>query len=133
LRVTIDVPSRLRNVRLPPLLLQPLVENAVKHGIGQKQSGGQVVIRARVERTDSDQRQLALTVEDTGAGTSYQALERGRASGVGLRNVERRLECQYGPASSLSIRTAPDAGTVVEIRLPLAVKPAAADVHRVAS
>ena len=99
LGVTIDVPSRLRNVRLPPLLLQPLVENAVKHGIAQKQSGGQVVIRARIERTDSDQRQLALTVEDTGAGASSQALERGRASGVGLRNVERRLECQYGPAA----------------------------------
>ena len=91
------------------------------------------MIRARVERTDSDQRQLALTVEDTGAGTSHQALERGRASGVGLRNVERRLECQYGPAGSLSIRTAPGAGTVVEIRLPLAVKTAAADVHQVAS
>jgi two-component system LytT family sensor kinase len=133
LGVTINVPSRLRNVRLPPLLLQPLVENAVKHGIAQKQSGGQVVIRARIERTDGDQRQLALTVEDTGAGASSQALERGRASGVGLRNVERRLECQYGPAGSLSIQTAPDAGTVVEIRIPLAVKTATADVHQVAS
>jgi sensor histidine kinase YesM len=133
LSVTIDVPSRLRHVRLPPLLLQPLVENAVKHGIAQQQSGGRVVIRARIERTDSEQRQLALTVEDTGAGASPQALERGRASGVGLRNVERRLECQYGPASSLSIQTAPDAGTVVEIRLPLTVKIAATDVHQVAS
>ena len=133
LRVSIDVPARLRNVRLPPLLLQPLVENAVKHGIAQKQSGGQVVIRARVERTDGDQRQLALTVEDTGAGSSSQTLERGRAAGVGLRNVERRLECQYGAAGSLSIQSAPDAGTVVEIRIPIAVKSAAADVHQVAS
>ena len=133
LSVTIDVPSRLRNVRLPPLLLQPLVENAVKHGIAQKQSGGQVVIRARIERTDTDQRQLALTVEDTGAGASPQALERGRASGVGLRNVERRLECQYGPASSVSIQTSPDAGTVVEIRMPVAVKIATTDVHQVVS
>lgn len=133
LGVTIDVPSRLRSVRLPPLLLQPLVENAVKHGIGQKQSGGQVVIRARIERTHNDQRQLALTIEDTGAGASHQTLERGRASGVGLRNVQRRLECQYGPAGTLSIQTAPDAGTVVEIRVPLAVKTAATDVHQVAS
>jgi two-component system LytT family sensor kinase len=133
LYVTVDVPSRLRSVRVPPLVLQPLVENAVKHGIAQKERGGQVVIRARIERTESDERQLALTVEDTGAGASAQALERGRASGVGLRNVERRLECLYGAAGSLSILTAPDAGTVVEIRLPVTVKTAAVDIRQVAS
>src|SRR5439155_11556149 len=133
LRVTIDVPPRLRNIRLPPLLLQPLVENAVKHGIGHKQTGGQVLIRARVERMDADQRRLALTVEDTGAGTTPQTLERGRASGVGLRNVERRLACQYGDAASLSIRTVLDEGTVVEIRVPLVIKTIAADTAQVAS
>jgi hypothetical protein len=133
LRVTVDVPTRLRNIRLPPLLLQPLVENAVKHGIGNKQSGGEVVIRARVERTDGLQRHLALTVQDTGAGTTFQALERGRATGVGLRNVERRLECQYGTAGSLKVHTVPDEGTVVEIRLPLATRIADADVRQVAS
>jgi two-component system LytT family sensor kinase len=133
LRVTIEVPARLRNIRLPPLLLQPLVENAVKHGIGHKQSGGEVVIRARVERDGGDQRRLALTVQDTGAGSTLQALERGRAAGVGLRNVERRLECQYGAAGSLSIRTAPDEGTVVEVRVPLVVKGTNTNVQRVAS
>jgi two-component system LytT family sensor kinase len=133
LRVTIDVPSRLRHIRLPPLLLQPLVENAVKHGIAQKQSGGEVVIRARVKRTGVNQRKLALTVEDTGAGSSYQSLERGRASGVGLRNVERRLECQYGAAGSLSIESSCDAGTIVEICVPLSIAATARDVHKVAS
>jgi two-component system LytT family sensor kinase len=132
LLVTIDVPARLRSIRVPSLILQPLVENAVKHGIGQKQSGGQVAICARVERTGDGQRRLALTIQDSGAGTTPHALERGRASGVGLRNVERRLECQYGAAGSLSIRTAPDRGTVVEIRIPLAVK-ATGDVRQVAS
>ena len=68
LRVTIDVPSRLRNIRLPPLVLQPLVENAVKHGIAQKQIGGEVAIRARVDRGSDDNRQLSLVVEDTGPG-----------------------------------------------------------------
>ncbi len=133
LRATVDVPPRLRNVRLPPLLLQPLVENAVKHGIGHKQSGGQVIIRARVEHGGDDHRSLALTVEDTGAGATPQALERGRAAGVGLRNVERRLACQYGDAGSLSIRTTAGQGTTVEICLPLAIKTATADVHQVAS
>jgi two-component system LytT family sensor kinase len=119
LRVTIDVPARLRNIRVPPLVLQPLVENAVKHGIAHKQSGGEVAIRGRVNRLDDDHRQLSLIVQDTGAGATTEALQRGRTIGVGLRNVERRLECQYGNAASLSIRTTPGEGTFVEIRLPV--------------
>jgi len=134
LRVTIDVPPRVRSIRLPSLLLQPLVENAVKHGIAHKQSGGEVVVRARIERIGEERRQLSLTVQDTGAGTTPLALERGRTAGVGLRNVERRLECQYGASASLSIRTVSGEGTVVEIRLPLCAKTAdAADVRQVAS
>ena len=133
LRVTISVPRRLRSTPLPPLVLQPLVENALKHGIANTQRGGEVAIRVRVDRT-TGQRQLLITVADTGAGTTPDALARGRTSGVGLRNVERRLACQYGRAASLSIRTAPGEGTVVEIRLPVSA-PAAVDrdVHEVAS
>lgn len=133
LRVTVDVPVQLRNIPLPPFLLQPLVENAVKHGIAHKQSGGDVVIRAQIDRTSDDQRRLALTVEDTGAGATEQTLEHGRASGVGLRNVERRLTCQYGDAASLSIRTVPEEGTVVEVRVPLVIKTISANVEQVAS
>ena len=134
LHVSIDVPSKLRNIRLPPLVLQPIVENAVKHGIAQKQSGGHLAIRARVDGIDTNQRQLSITVEDTGAGATAEALEHGRNIGVGLRNVERRLECQYGAAASLSIRTVPERGTIVEIRVPVTVKPAEhRDVQQVAS
>jgi two-component system LytT family sensor kinase len=133
LHVTIDVPARLRSIRLPPLVLQPLVENAVKHGIAHKQLGGDVVIRARVERIKDEGRQLVITIEDTGAGATPQALQRGRSAGVGLRNVERRLECQYGTAASVSIRTTPGEGTVVDIRLPVTKAVADPDVHKVAS
>jgi len=133
LHVTIDVPARLRSIRLPPLVLQPLVENAVKHGIAHKQLGGDVVIRARVERLKDEGRQLLITIEDTGAGATPQALQRGRSAGVGLRNVERRLECQYGTAASVSIRTTPGEGTVVDIRLPVTKAAADPDVHQVAS
>lgn len=133
LHVTIDVPSRLRHIRLPPLVLQPLVENAVKHGIAQKQIGGEVVIRAKVERISDDNRQLCLIVEDTGAGTTSEGLQQGRTTGVGLRNVQRRLECHYGDAASLSINTTSGEGTRVEIRMPVDLKiTEERDVHRVA-
>ena len=133
LRVTIDVPPRIRNIRLPPLVLQPIVENAVKHGIAQKQIGGEVAIRARVDRISEDNRQLSLVVEDTGAGTTSEALQQGRSTGVGLRNVQRRLECHYGDAASLSIRTTLGEGTLVEIRMPVVVKVTdERDVHQVA-
>jgi len=122
LRVTIDVPARLRSIRLPPLVLQPLVENAVKHGIAQKQAGGEVTIRGRVERLQDGRRQLSLIVRDTGAGSTAALLQRGRETGVGLRNVERRLECQYGPDAGLSIDTASGLGTTVEIRVPVEFK-----------
>ena len=119
LRVTVDVAAGLRLIRVPPLVLQPLVENAVKHGIANKQSGGEITIRATVERLENNVRQLSVVVQDTGAGTSPEALQRGRDVGVGLRNIERRLQHQYGANASLSIRTAPGEGTTAEIRLPV--------------
>jgi signal transduction histidine kinase len=121
LRVTIDVPAKLRSIRLPPLVLQPLVENAVKHGIGQKQIGGEVTIRARIDHRQS-KRFLSVVVQDTGAGTTAALLQLGRETGVGLRNVERRLECQYGSDGSLSIQTVPGEGTTVEIHIPVDLK-----------
>jgi two-component system LytT family sensor kinase len=121
LRVTIDVSPKLRHVRVPPLILQPLVENAVKHGIAQKQAGGDVIVRARIRpRPDgAHARDLELTIHDTGSGSTPEALARGRAAGVGLQNVERRLACQYGRAASLDVRSTPGIGTTVEVRLPV--------------
>ncbi|HEX9368386.1 MAG TPA: histidine kinase, partial [Vicinamibacterales bacterium] len=119
LRATLDVPARLANLRVPPLVLQPIVENAVKHGISPQRDGGDVRVSARIERGEDGASQLILVVSDTGAGAAPDDLQRGRQMGVGLRNVERRLACQYGDAASLSIRTEPNAGTTVEIRLPV--------------
>ncbi len=116
LRVRIDVPQALRTIRLPPLLLQPIVENAVKHGIAPLRHGGDVTVTARVH--GSAPRTLILTVNDTGAGATPRELERGREDGVGLSNIERRLARQYGTAATLAITTEAGSGTTVEIRMP---------------
>jgi two-component system LytT family sensor kinase len=118
LRVRIDVAQKLKSVRVPPLLLQPLVENAVKHGIAPLREGGEVVVSARLLPADHGRTGLSLTVRDTGAGTTLAELELRQRDGVGLRNVERRLACQYGAAASLTIQTAPGHGTTVTILLP---------------
>jgi signal transduction histidine kinase len=119
LRVSIDVPARLRSVPLPALLLQPLVENAVKHGVAPVATGGEVAIHARVDPWQPDARQLIVTIRDSGAGVSMDQLRVRREVGVGLRNVEHRLLGQYGSAASLSIESVPGGGTTVEVRLPV--------------
>lgn len=109
LRVSIDVPDDLRRVQLPPLVIQPLVENAIKHGIAPLRAGGEVKVTARLE----PERMIRIVVSDTGRGMTA------RGSGVGLSSVEKRLNRYYGRAGSLLIESAPGAGTVVTLRLPL--------------
>jgi signal transduction histidine kinase len=115
LRVLLDVPPELRGVRVPALLLQPLVENAIKHGITPQRAGGELVIWARLEK---DGEQLHLRISDTGQGASETTLAHGRQHGVGLANVEQRLKRHYGAAASLHLRSAPGVGTTVELSLP---------------
>ena len=101
------------NVPVPTLLLQPVVENAVRHGIGPRPSGGRVRVASRVEGET-----LVLTVDDNGVG--FDPVERrGRAgSGFGLRSAEDRVHA-LGTLASLDIVSAPGQGTVVTLRLPL--------------
>jgi two-component system LytT family sensor kinase len=120
LRVHLEVPLTLRHLRVPPLVLQPVVENAVKHGIAPQLRGGEVRVNATL---DGDT--LVLVVHDTGVGVSALALESGRRRGVGLSNIERRLEVQYGPAATMAIESEPGAGTIVTIRMPASPNTAA--------
>ncbi|HKX33567.1 MAG TPA: histidine kinase [Blastocatellia bacterium] len=126
LRVVIDVPAELHQLRIPPLVVQPLVENAIKHGIAPRKDGGEVIVTGRLESGPenlpapaSGSSVLCLSIRDTGVGVSELALTEGRRRGVGLANVERRLECFYGPAASLNFSSAPGQGTLAEIRVPL--------------
>ena len=120
-------------MRVPALVLQPIVENAVKHGIAPQRLGGDVHISARIAAADPAMRKLVLTVRDTGAGATAAAVANGRHAGVGLSNVERRLACQYGPDASLSIASEPGAGTTVEITLPVALRSEPYELEQVRS
>ncbi|ULL18316.1 response regulator [Paenibacillus sp. H1-7] len=99
---------------MPPLLLQPLVENAVRHGIGQKPNGGTVEIRAcRVPGG------VEFTVEDDGIGMGEELLfklNEDQGSGVGTGNVNRRLKMLYN--QTLRIDSEPDRGTIITFYLP---------------
>jgi two-component system LytT family sensor kinase len=126
LRITIDVPEELLSKRLPSLLVQPLVENAIKHGITPSRFGGQVSICARLEQSVAEQNPdaevLSISVIDTGIGASEIELARGRKRGVGLNNIEERLEFYGGKSASLRIRSTPGAGTIVELRVPAVLR-----------
>jgi two-component system LytT family sensor kinase len=117
-RVVLDVPEEVRQTRLPPLLLQPLVENAIKHGISPVRAGGSVTVWARTE-VALDGERLRVTVSDDGVGITVADLARRRVAGLGLSNVERRLACVYGSAATFAFESTPGVGTTVEITLPV--------------
>ncbi len=116
LSVKIDVPQNLRQTRIPALLIQPLVENAIKHGISPRRAGGEVVIQAWLS-VGKDA--LQIQVRDNGNGISEAELANGRKHGIGLQNVEQRIKRHYGNSGSFNISSAPDDGTTVELFLPL--------------
>ncbi|WP_034639997.1 sensor histidine kinase [Chitinilyticum aquatile] len=109
LNYRIDVPDELRDASLPPLLLQPLVENAIEHGIEPSLAGGTITIAAR-----SDNGRLQLSVSDTGIG-----LTAAPGNGVGLANVRQRLASLYGDAGQLQLHANSPSGVRAELHLPL--------------
>lgn len=120
LQVDIDVPPNLLKLRLPALLLQPLVENAIKHGISPSLRGGELRIVARIDATPGEER-LCLEVRDTGVGVDHNPESAGAESngGLGLCNVRRRMKGIYGERARLDFSSRPGEGTAVTLWLPL--------------
>jgi hypothetical protein len=116
LDVRIDVSAALKTLPVPCLIVQPLVENAVKHGVARAIQGGAVEVSARVEAAGPEGT-LVVTVRNTGAPLPPEGAV--RDGGVGLANVQRRLAGHYGRRGSLSLSAA-HGMTVAEIRLPVA-------------
>jgi signal transduction histidine kinase len=107
LSYSFDVDPAARDISIPPMILQPLVENAVRHGIGQKIEGGEVRVRARVTAG-----RLTLCVEDTGVGFGGE-----RPGGVGLSNTRERLQHAYGGTAEFRIEPLEPEGTAMVITL----------------
>jgi len=117
LRVVKELDANSLDVVVPSMLLQPLVENSIKHGLGPKVEGGSIYLRSRV--VDS---RLIIEVEDDGVGMGGAQLEESSSwagMGIGMANISERLQVLYGDTARLTIDSHEGKGTLIRIRLPL--------------
>lgn len=133
LRVCVDVPQALRHLRIPALVVQPLVENAIKHGVAPSTTGGDVEVSARLEGHGSLER-LHIVVRNTGAPlrvmdgrVDLATVASAKVDHLGVDNVRRRLAGHYGADATLTLGSEPGRGTVAELVVPLA---AAAELEK---
>jgi sensor histidine kinase YesM len=105
----IDIPDSLRNIMIPPLLIQPLVENAVKHGLEPAIDGGEISVQAI---RDGDI--VRITVSDSGMGIDVT----GTGNNIGLDNIKKRLELMYGNAGRLFLEENKPRGVKVVVEIP---------------
>jgi signal transduction histidine kinase len=110
LQVRLEVPDGLLSAEFPPMMIQSLVENAIKHGLEPKPEGGELALKAEILHG-----KLAITVADTGLGFGKAATA---GTGVGLANIRERLALLYGAAATLTVAENPGGGTVVTVTVP---------------
>jgi hypothetical protein len=118
LEIEINVAKDLEKLSVPSFVLQPLVENAVKHGISKAKSGGKITISACLDGK-KENNFLKLTVFDTGASNKTNDILQNRQKGVGLNNIEQRLLNYYGNSAGLSIESRNGDGMTAEIKIPV--------------
>lgn len=119
LRYRLELPAELESVTVPALLLQPLVENAIRHGLEPQIAGGDIEVCAR---TSPDGRMLVLEVLDNGAGLGGHAPATGPAPDqrhFGLAQVRERLHTLHGSQAALELEARRAGGTLARVRLPL--------------
>jgi two-component system LytT family sensor kinase len=116
LEVTVDVPEEARRAVVPSMSIQPLVENAVRHGVEQRAGSGRVEVTARVDGGD-----VVLAVTDDGAGIAPERVPvvlAGAGGGIGLSNVDARLRATFGERYALRIESALGEGTTALMTVP---------------
>jgi hypothetical protein len=112
LQYTLDLPQELADVPVPTLLLQPIVENSIQHGLEPKVGGGRIDVRARREGDA-----LAIEVSDTGVGIAHSQPQPGK--GFGMSQVRERLATLYGADAAMDFSAGPAGGARTRLRLPL--------------
>ena len=113
LQVRKEVGDDTLDVIVPSMILQPLVENSIKHGLSRKVGAGTILIRSRRENG-----RVIIEVEDDGMGFLMDALETPMSSGIGLTNVRERLHVIYGATYQLKLTSEPGKGTSARIEIP---------------
>ena len=101
------------DVIVPSMILQPLVENSIKHGFSRKVGGGRIVIRSVLQN-----RHAIIEVEDDGLGMTEARLDTALTDGIGLSNVNERLSVIYGAAYRVRISSVPNLGTIIRLEIP---------------
>ena len=113
LRVRKEIAPETIDVVVPSMILQPLVENSIKHGLSRKVGAGTITIRSW-----RDNARVMIEVEDDGMGFLLERLEQPMASGIGLANVRERLRVIYGASYQLTLSSEPGKGTRARIEIP---------------
>lgn len=113
LQVRLDVAPDTRTLLVPPMIIQPLAENAVRHGLAPKEEGGELVLRIVQEHA-----YLLLAVADNGAGARFASQDELLQNGTGLRNTDLRLRKMFGEECGLQIKNAKE-GFRVDFRIPI--------------
>ncbi len=114
LQVVKDLDPASLDIMVPSMLLQPLVENSIKHGLSGKIEGGSIVMRSRI-----DDSKLTIEVEDNGVGMNLQKKEGMNGTGIGMANVVERLQVLYGDSAKMTIDSTEGKGTLVKITMPI--------------
>jgi two-component system LytT family sensor kinase len=114
LKVDKEISLDTLDIIVPSMILQPLVENSIKHGLSRKVGGGRITITTSVKEG-----RTLIEVRDDGIGMSEERLEHAFAGGIGLSNVNERLRTIYGAACQLRLTSSPGRGTVASVEIPV--------------
>ncbi len=117
LRYTLELPDELRDVPVPPLLLQPLVENSIRHGLEPQVEGGAISVRAR-RATTAEGGAPGIVIEVSDSGVGLGAAPAAEGSGFGVAQVRERLAGAYGARGAMKLTPAAAGGTVATVILP---------------
>jgi two-component system LytT family sensor kinase len=115
LRVKKEIDPRTLAVLVPSILLQPLIENSIKHGLEPRINGGTVTLRSQL---DGDRVRIEVADDGVGMGDRSASPLRSAGAGIGMKNVQERLEVLYGNQARFSVVSNPGRGTLVTIEIP---------------